>query len=53
MGAPVDSRRRARDEAAAHDALRRHRVQVLDVTAEQLPAALVERYLAIKREGLL
>jgi len=39
--------------AAAHDALRRHRVQVLDVTAEQLPAALVERYLAIKREGLL
>src|SRR5690606_8763833 len=39
--------------AAAHDALRRHRVQVLDVTAEQLPAALVERYLAIKRDGLL
>ena len=39
--------------AAAHDALRHHRVQVLDVTAEQLPAALVERYLAIKREGLL
>lgn len=39
--------------AAAHDALRRHRVSVLDVTAEQLPAALVERYLAIKREGLL
>ena len=39
--------------AAAHDALRRHRVQVLDVTADQLPAALVERYLAIKREGLL
>ncbi|WP_337926372.1 DUF58 domain-containing protein [Luteimonas saliphila] len=39
--------------AAAHDALRRHRVTVLDVTAAQLPAALVERYLAIKREGLL
>ncbi|HRP72803.1 MAG TPA: DUF58 domain-containing protein [Luteimonas sp.] len=39
--------------AAAHDALRRHRVTVLDVTAEQLPAALVERYLAIKRDGLL
>ena len=39
--------------AAAHDALRRHRVMVLDVTCEQLPAALVERYLAIKRDGLL
>lgn len=39
--------------AAAHDALRRHRVAVLDVTAAQLPGALVERYLAIKREGLL
>ncbi|WP_425478598.1 DUF58 domain-containing protein [Luteimonas marina] len=39
--------------AAAHDALRRHRVMVLDVTGEQLPAALVERYLAIKRDGLL
>jgi uncharacterized protein (DUF58 family) len=39
--------------AAVHDALRRHRVTVLDVTCEQLPAALVERYLAIKRDGLL
>ncbi|WP_242112038.1 DUF58 domain-containing protein [Luteimonas aquatica] len=39
--------------AAVHDALRRHRVAVLDVTCEQLPAALVERYLAIKRDGLL
>ncbi|MCW5580909.1 MAG: DUF58 domain-containing protein, partial [Luteimonas sp.] len=39
--------------AAAHDALRRHRVMVLDVTSEQLPAALAERYLAIKRDGLL
>ena len=39
--------------AAAHEALRRHRVMVLDVTSEQLPAALVERYLAIKRDGLL
>ncbi len=39
--------------AAAHDALRRHRVAVLDVTSEQLPAALVEQYLAIKRGGLL
>ena len=28
-------------------------VTVLDVTCAQLPAALVERYLAIKREGLL
>jgi uncharacterized protein (DUF58 family) len=39
--------------AAAHDALRRHRVAVLDVTCAELPAALVERYLAIKRDGLL
>jgi hypothetical protein len=26
---------------------------VLDVTCEQLPAALVEQYLSIKRSGLL
>jgi uncharacterized protein (DUF58 family) len=39
--------------AAAHDLLRSHRVMVLDVTAEQLPGALVERYLAVKRDGLL
>jgi len=39
--------------AAAHAALRRHRIAVLDVTAEQLPAALVEQYLAIKRAGRL
>lgn len=39
--------------ADAHDKLRSHRVVVLDVTAEQLPAALVERYLAVKRDGLL
>ena len=39
--------------AAAHDKLRSHRVVVLDVTSEQLPGALVERYLAIKRDGLL
>jgi len=39
--------------AAAHDALRGHGVMVLDVTTAQLPAALVERYLAVKREGLL
>jgi uncharacterized protein (DUF58 family) len=38
---------------AVHDALRSHRVGVLDVTCEQLPGALVERYLAIKRDGLL
>jgi len=38
---------------AAHDALRNHRVTVLDVTGEQLPSALVERYLAIKRDGML
>ncbi len=39
--------------AAVHDALRRRHVAVLDVTCEQLPAALVEKYLAVKREGLL
>lgn len=38
---------------AAHDALRAHHVAMLDVTCAQLPGALVERYLAIKREGLL
>ena len=39
--------------SAAHDLLRAQRVSVLDVTCAQLPGALVERYLAIKREGLL
>ena len=39
--------------SAAHEALRSHRVMVLDVTAEELPSALVERYLAVKRDGLL
>jgi uncharacterized protein (DUF58 family) len=38
---------------AAHDALREHRVAVVDVTCDALPAALVERYLAIKRDGAL
>ena len=38
---------------AAHEALRSHRVMVLDVTSDELPAALVERYLAVKRDGLL
>lgn len=37
----------------AHDALRNHRIAVLDVTGDELPAALVERYLAVKRDGLL
>lgn len=39
--------------AAAHEALRAHHVGVLDVTCAELPGALVDRYLAIKREGLL
>lgn len=39
--------------AAAHDVLRNHRVMVLDVTCEELPGALVEQYLSIKRSGLL
>jgi len=38
---------------AAHDRLRQHHVSVLDVTAEQLPGALVEHYLAVKRAGVL
>lgn len=38
---------------AAHDALRSHGVMVLDVACAQLAAALVEKYLAIKRDGLL
>ena len=39
--------------SAAHDALRSQNVQVLDVTCAQLPGALVEKYLAIKRDGAL
>ena len=38
---------------AAHEALRSHRVMVLDVTTDELPGALVERYLAVKRDGVL
>jgi len=41
------------DRSRAHQALRSQGVMVLDVTCAQLPAALVERYLAVKREGLL
>ena len=41
------------ERTRAHQALRGQGVTVLDVTCAQLPAALVERYLAIKREGLL
>jgi uncharacterized protein (DUF58 family) len=37
----------------AHEALRNHGVMVLDVTCDQLAASLVERYLAVKRDGLL
>jgi uncharacterized protein (DUF58 family) len=39
--------------AAVHDALRQHGVMTLDVAPADLPAALVERYLAVKRDGLL
>lgn len=39
--------------AAAHEALRQHGVMTLDVAPADLPAALVERYLAVKRDGLL
>ncbi len=41
------------ERSRAHAALRGQGVTVLDVTCAQLPAALVERYLAIKRGGLL
>ncbi|WP_111267880.1 DUF58 domain-containing protein [Marilutibacter maris] len=39
--------------SAAHETLRNHGVMVLDVTCDQLAASLVERYLAVKRDGLL
>lgn len=38
---------------AAHEALRNHGVMVLDVSCDQLAASLVEKYLAVKRDGLL
>ena len=38
---------------AAHDALRGHGVMVLDVSCDQLAGALVEKYLSVKRDGLL
>ena len=41
------------DRRRAHDALRANGASVLDVDSDALPAALVERYLAIKREGVL
>ncbi|KRG68332.1 DUF58 domain-containing protein [Pseudoxanthomonas dokdonensis] len=37
----------------AHERLRRQGVMVIDVASKDLPAALVERYLAVKRDGLL
>jgi uncharacterized protein (DUF58 family) len=42
-----------KQRADAHEALGRHGVVVLDVACANLPAALVERYLSIKREGRL
>lgn len=41
------------DRTRAHDALRAQGVPVLDVTAAELPAALVEHYLAVKRAASL
>ncbi len=38
---------------AAHAALRKRRLLTLDVEPEQLPVALVNRYLEIKRAGML
>jgi len=37
----------------AHRLLQEYRVQALDVTASQLPLAVVNRYLEIKRAGPL
>ena len=37
----------------AHEALRSHGVMVLDVTCDQLAGSLVEKYLSVKRDGLL
>lgn len=37
----------------AHESLRNHGVMVLDVSCDQLAASLVEKYLAVKRDGLL
>ncbi len=42
-----------RSRTHAHKVLSAQGSEVLDVTAEQLPASLVERYLAIKRAGVL
>jgi uncharacterized protein (DUF58 family) len=41
------------ERSRAHAALRSQGVFVLDVTCAELPAALVQRYLAVKRDGLL
>ncbi|GAA5068108.1 DUF58 domain-containing protein [Lysobacter panacisoli] len=38
---------------AAHEALRGHGVMVLDVSCDELAASLVEKYLSVKRDGLL
>ncbi len=38
---------------AAHEALRSHGVMVLDVACQELAASLVDKYLAVKRDGLL
>jgi hypothetical protein len=41
------------ERSRAHRSLRAEGVMVLDVTCAQLPAALVERYLAVTRAGSL
>jgi uncharacterized protein (DUF58 family) len=41
------------DRARAHEALRARGVPLLDVTAAELPGALVEHYLAVKRAAAL
>ncbi|HZH43184.1 MAG TPA: DUF58 domain-containing protein [Lysobacter sp.] len=49
-GAAADYLQRRRK---VHEALGHHGVMVLDVTCAQLAGALVDRYLAVKRDGLL
>lgn len=41
------------EREATHERLRREGVSVLDVTCHELSGALIERYLAVRRDGRL
>jgi uncharacterized protein (DUF58 family) len=45
--------RYAESRSRAHEMLRAQGVHVLDVNTQDLPSALVEHYLAVKRAGML